>query len=93
LKKLLFIFVLLLTGCNRPGEDEFVEFGSEFYQQMFVDGEQSQEVIKLHEQLSKYDNFEQHELYISLEKMYDSLENDPVMAAAYQVEVMNILNK
>lgn len=93
MKKLLFIFVLLLTGCNSPGEEEFVEFGADFYEQMFVDGEQSAEVNDLHKNLAKYDNFENHELYVSLKKMYEALESDPVMVAAYQVEVMNILNK
>lgn len=93
LKKLLIILMLMLTGCNSPGEEEFVDFGANFYEQMFMDGEQSAEVNDLHKELEKYDNFEEHELYISLEKMYDSLENDPVMAAGYQVEVMNILNK
>lgn len=92
MKKLLFIFVLLLTGCNSPGEEEFVEFGADFYEQMFVDGEQSEAVNDLHRELAKYDNFENHELYVSLEKMYEALGNGE-SATPYQLEVMTILNK
>lgn len=92
MKKLIVILALFLAACSGQSEEEFVDFGADFYQQMFMDGEQSQEVHKMHDRLKTFNEFKDRDLYVSLDKMYESLGDDPVSAAAYQVEVMNILN-
>lgn len=93
MKRLIIIFVLLLTAaCSGESEEEFIDFGTDFYQQMFMDGEQSHEVQKMHDRLKTFNEFKDRDLYVSLDKMYESLGDDPASAAAYQVDVMNILN-
>lgn len=83
---------LFLSACSQPNEQEFNEYASKLYMQMFTDGEQSDKVKSLYAEIKQYGAFKNEHLYVSLVNMYESLENDPVNSAKYQVEVMNILN-
>lgn len=92
MKRLTLILILLLTGCSSgPDEDEFMKFSSEFYVQMFQDGEQSQEVKEMYKEFTQFKGVENEELYTNLEKMYEALGNGEA-ATPYQMEVMKIIN-
>lgn len=92
MKKLALILIILLTGCSSgPDEGEFVDFSSEFYVQMFQDGEQTQEVKEMYKEFKKFKGVDNAELYSNLEKMYEALGNGE-SATPYQIEVMKIIN-
>lgn len=92
MKKLTMILLLLLTGCSSgPDENDFVRFSSEFYIQMYEDGEQSQEVKEMYNEFTKFKGVDNAELYSNLEKMYEALGNGE-SATPYQLEVMKIIN-
>jgi hypothetical protein len=89
----LIIFSLMLVGCGQKSEEEFVSVSSDLYEQMMIDGEQSEEVNELYNQLvDDYKEYSDDELYKELTGMYEALSNDEA-ASGKQTEVMRILNK
>jgi hypothetical protein len=90
------IMTAALIGCNTAtttrGAD-FDSFAQDFYVQMFTDGEQSEEVSEMYEEMvSEYEGFEDEELYENLAGMYEALggEGD---AEQYRRQVTKILNE
>jgi hypothetical protein len=89
----LIIFSLMLVGCGQKSEEEFVSVSSDLYEQMMIDGEQSEEVNELYNQLvDDYKEYSDDELYKGLTGMYETLGNDEA-ASGKQIEVMRILNE
>lgn len=95
MKKLLIIIALVtlfLVGCGSDNAEEFKSFAGSFHAQMFTDGEQSDKVIEMYEELtSKYENHAGEDLYEAINGMYNGLENGN--ATKYQLEVMQLLNE
>ena len=84
----------LLVGCNSgPTEEEFASFASDFYVQMLTDGEQSEKVTQMYNEMKdEYKSFENESLYENLAGMYKGLggEGD---AEQYRQQVTKILNE
>ncbi len=85
------VMVVMLVGCGYNNAEEFKSFAGSFHAQMFTDGEQSDRVIEMYEELtSKYESHAGESLYEAIEGMYNGLENGN--ATKYQLEVMRLLN-
>lgn len=84
----------LLVGCNSgPTEEEFARFASDFYIQMFTDGEQSEQVTQMYKEMTgEYKSFEKEALYENLAGMYKGLggEGD---AEKHRQQVTKLLNE
>ena len=87
------LMLVMLTGCNKPSEELFKEDSSRLYTQIFKDGEQSQSVKDMHkEYMDKYESFSEEDLYIEVDKLYNSLGSKDGESSKYLVSVMNMLN-
>ena len=87
------LMLVMLTGCNKPSEESFKEDSSRLYTQIFKDGEQSQSVKDMHkEYMDKYESFSEEDLYIEVDKLYNSLGSKDGESSKYLVSVMNMLN-
>ena len=85
--------LVMLTGCNKPSEESFKEDSNRLYTQIFKDGEQSQSVKDMHkEYMDKYESFSEEDLYIEVDKLYNSLGSKDGESSKYLVSVMNMLN-
>lgn len=94
LKKLLIAVLLstMLVGCNQVSEEDFLAASSDFYTQMFMDGEQSEQVNEMFETYTdEYKSFENDELYKTLIAMYEGFENGT--AVDHQLTAMKLLNE
>jgi hypothetical protein len=95
LKKITLMILLsvMLIGCShKVTEEEFVSSSSEFYMQMFMDGEQSEDVNKLYKSyVDEYKVFADDDLYKTLTAMYDGLNTGS--ATEHQVAAMKMLNE
>jgi hypothetical protein len=95
LKKLILMLIVsfMLVGCGQKvTEEEFVSFSSDFYIQMFMDGEQSKAVNELYETyIEEYKGFEDDELHQTLVSMYKGFENGS--ASEHQLSAMKMLNE
>jgi uncharacterized protein YxeA len=96
MKKMLMILVslIMISGCSsQKSEEEFFSHSSDLYVQMMMDGEQSEEVKDLYNQLvSDYKGYEDEELYQEVSNMYEALEGNG-SAVEHQLKVMKILNE
>jgi uncharacterized protein YcfL len=90
---LLLIISVMLVGCGQGAtEEEFNSFSSDFYTQMLIDGEQSEEVNEMYESyLEEYSEFKNEELHITLVSLYEGLSNGS--ATEHQLEAMKLLNE
>jgi hypothetical protein len=83
----------MLVGCSQSAtEEEFISFSSDFYTQMIIDGEQSEEVNEMYESyVEEYSEFKNDELYKTMVGFYSGLNNGS--AQEHQLEAMRILNE
>jgi hypothetical protein len=90
---LLMSSLMLIVGCSQGAtEEEFISFSSDFYTQMFIDGEQSKEVNEMYESyVEEYSEFKDDKLYESLVGFYSGLNGGS--ATDYQLEAMKLLNE
>jgi hypothetical protein len=86
--------MLIMTGCGGNADDkDFDKFAQDFYIQMLTDGEQSEEVSEMYDEMvSEYNGVENETLYENLAGMYEALggEGD---AEQYRQQVTKILNE
>lgn len=93
MKKLIVILIslLILVGCSTKAEQDFEGFASDFYVQMFSDGEQSEKASEMHKELKRnYKDHADEELYISLDGMYKELATGDIKS---QLKVMELINE
>jgi hypothetical protein len=83
----------MLVGCNQgTTEEEFISFSTNFYTQMFTDGEQSEEVNEMYESYMKeYSEFKNDELHKTLVSFYEGLNSGS--STEHQLEAMKLLNE
>ena len=88
------VIATLLVGCNSgPTEEDFASFASNFYVQMFTDGEQSEQVTQMYKEMEgEYKSFKNEALYENLAGMYKGLGNEG-NAEQYRQQVTKILNE
>jgi hypothetical protein len=87
------IISVMLVGCGQGAtKEEFNSFSTDFYTQMLIDGEQSEEVNDMYESYMKeYSEFKNDELHKTLVSLYEGLNNGS--ATEHQLEAMKLLNE
>jgi hypothetical protein len=88
------VVLLIMTGCGGNVDDkDFDKFAQDFYIQMLTDGEQSEEVSEMYDEMvGEYNGVENETLYENLAGMYKALggEGD---AEQYRQQITKILNE
>jgi hypothetical protein len=86
------VILLVLVSCSQgPTEEDYISFSSDFYTQMLIDGEQSEEVNQVYKIYTKeYSKFENDELHETLVSFYSGLNDGS--ATDHQLEAMKLLN-
>jgi hypothetical protein len=91
---LLLVAVMMLVGCGQKTEEEFVSIANDFYVKMMIDGEQSEDVNELYNELvTEYEEYNNDELHKELINMYKAIGDKNEAATKYQTNVMKILNE